>query len=239
MNVVVGATGATGRLLVAQLLERDQHVKVIVRSVDRLPRTVREHSNLTLVEASILDLSNDELTELVQGATAIASCLGHTLSFKGVFGHPRRLVTDATRRLCEALRASPSPQPAKFVLMNTTGVQNRDRKEPVPFVHRCVVGFLRACVPPHADNEAAADYLRRHVGPHDKAIEWVVVRPDGLINDEVISAYDLHASPTRSAICDAGKTSRINVASFMSDLIIDPICWQQWSGQMPVIYNRG
>ncbi len=68
-------------------------------------------------------------------------------------------------------------------------------------------------------------------------VEWVAVRPDGLIDEKNISPYEIHPSPTRSAIFNAGKTSRINVAHFMTDLIMDNQTWNQWKGQMPVIYN--
>lgn len=122
--------------------------------------------------------------------------------------------------------------------MNTTGNRNRDLEEPISFAQRCVIGLLRTCLPPHADNEEAADYLRTKIGQNDNSVEWVVVRPDGLINQEAVSEYELHASPTRSAIFDAGKTSRINVGHFMAVLLTDPEVWQEWKGRMPVIYNK-
>lgn len=238
MIIVAGATGATGRLVVRQLLESGQSVKAIARSAERLPQAIREHPGLTIVEASILELSDTELQTHVRECSAVVSCLGHTLSFKGVFGPPRRLVTDATRRLCEAIRASKPKLPVKFLLMNTTGNRNRDLAEPISFAQSCVIGLLRMFLPPHADNEAAADYLRVNVGQNDKDIQWVVVRPDGLTNAEIVTDYELHPSPTRSAIFDAGKTSRINVGHFMTDLITDTELWNKWKGQMPVIYNK-
>lgn len=122
--------------------------------------------------------------------------------------------------------------------MNTTGNRNRDLNEPVSFAQRCVIGLLRLCLPPHVDNEEAADYLRTKIGQNDKAVEWVAVRPDGLTNEGAVTEYELHASPIRSAIFDAGKTSRINVGHFMADLISDSEIWNKWKGQMPVIYNK-
>ena len=50
-TLVVGATGATGRLLVKQLLGRDEAVKAIVRSPDRLPEKLRNHDRLTVIRA--------------------------------------------------------------------------------------------------------------------------------------------------------------------------------------------
>ncbi|WP_231617681.1 SDR family oxidoreductase [Novipirellula aureliae] len=88
------------------------------------------------------------------------------------------------------------------------------------------------------DNENAADYLRTKIGQNHKAIEWSAVRPDSLTNEQKVSEYELHASPTRSAIFNPGVPSRINVAHFMADLITDVATWNIWKGQMPVIYNK-
>ncbi|MGJ8638092.1 MAG: NAD(P)-dependent oxidoreductase [Opitutaceae bacterium] len=235
--LVVGASGATGSSLVAQLLKQGHHVRAIVRSPECFPKAIRKNGNLSLFHASVLNLSDTELAKHVRGCDAVASCLGHNLSFKGLFCPPRRLVTDATRRLCAAIRGNRSKVSTKFVLMNTTGNSNRDLNERVSFAQSCVIGLLRWLLPPHVDNEKAADYLRTEIGQEDGAVEWVIVRPDGLINDEAVSDYELHPSPIRSAIFDAGKTSRINVAHFMMDLISKDDLWNQWKGQMPVIYN--
>ncbi|MFQ3270919.1 MAG: hypothetical protein ACI9A1_001238, partial [Lentimonas sp.] len=160
------------------------------------------------------------------------------LSWKGIYGQPRRLVTDATRRLCAAIHTNSPKQPVKFLLMNTTGNRNRDLQEPISFAQHCVISLLRLLLPPHPDNEQAAEFLRTEVGQEDGMIEWVAVRPDGLIDESEVSAYTMYASPSRSAIFDAGKTSRINVADCMSRLIEDATLWKRWKGQMPVIYNE-
>ena len=174
--LVVGASGATGRLLVEQLLERGQKVRVVVRSTKSLTDNVTSHENLTVIRASILDLSDIELAQHVSGCDALASCLGHNLTFKGLFGPPQRLVTDATRRLCDAVKANKPQKPVKFVLMNTTGNSNRDLTEKVSFGQKIVVGLLRLLLPPHTDNEKAADYLRIQLGQNDSTIEWRMVQ---------------------------------------------------------------
>ena len=237
-TLVVGASGATGRLLVEQLLNRGENVKIIVRSPDSLPENIEKHDNLSVIHASVLDLSDAEMAQHVSGCDAVASCLGHNMSFKGMYGHPRKLVTDATRRLCDAIRANKAEEPIKFVLMNTTGNRNRDLSEPISFGQKCVIGLIRVMVPPHVDNEQAADYLRCRVGQNDAVIEWAAVRPDTLIDETEVTEYEVHPSPIRSAIFDAGKTSRINVGHFMAELITDDLTWNKWKGQMPVIYNK-
>lgn len=236
-TLIAGASGATGKLLVEQLLSQGHHVKAIVRSPDNLPQSWANHDNLTLIHAAILDLSPDQLVSHVQNCTAVASCLGHNLTFKGLFGQPRDLVTQATKRLCDAIQTNQPQTPVRFVLMNTTGNRNRDLSELVSIAHRCVVGLLRLLLPPHRDNENAADFLRLNVGQQNNHIQWAAVRPDGLISEPTSSPYTLHASPTRCAIFNAGKTSRINVAHFMANLMTQAEPWQNWQSQMPVIYN--
>jgi nucleoside-diphosphate-sugar epimerase len=237
-TLVVGASGATGRLLVEQLRNRGGDVRVIVRSPDKLPEALRSDASVTVIGASLLELSDVELSQYVSGCGAVASCLGHNLSLKGIYGQPRRLVTDATRRLCDAVKTNKPEGPTKFVLMNTAGNINRDLHEPVSFAQRLVVGILRLLLPPQVDNEKAADYLRTEIGQHDEAIEWAAVRPDTLIDEGQVTDYEVHASPTRSAIFDPGSTSRINVAHFMAELITNEDTWSKWKGQMPVIYNK-
>jgi len=237
-TLVVGASGATGRLLVRQLLSRGLAVRVVVRSPEKLPDDFRSNDHLSIVHASVLDLSDAEIARHVEGCDAVASCLGHNVSLKGMYGEPRMLVTDTARRLCEAIKATASGRRVKFVLMNTAGNSNRDIPERVSSGQRCVIGLVRLLLPPYRDNEAAADYLRTTIGQSDGLIEWVVVRPDSLLNQGAVSPYEVYPSPIRSAVFDPGKTSRINVAHFMAELIADDGLWDKWKGQMPVIYNK-
>jgi len=235
---LAGASGSTGKLLTSQLLQRGHHIVAVVRSIERLPEGFRTHENLSLVEASLLDLSDTKLSQLVKECSAIASCLGHNISLKGMYGHPRWLVTDAARRLCMAVKANQPQTPVRYVLMNTVGNRNRDRDEKLSFKDKIVIGLMRLALPPQRDNEAAAEYLRTEIGQNDEMIEWVAVRPDALFDEDMVTDYTLHPSPTSSAIFGDGKTSRINVAHFMADLITDDKIWNKWKGQMPVIYNK-
>ena len=122
--------------------------------------------------------------------------------------------------------------------MNTAGNQNRDLSEHTSFRHNAVIGLLRLLLPPHVDNEKAADFLRTKIRQDNHAIEWAAVRPDGLIDNTDVSEYDLHPYPTRDPIFDSGQASRINVAHFMAELMTNTETWAPWKGQIPVIYNR-
>lgn len=237
-TLVVGASGATGQHLVSQLLEQGQQVRAVVRSAEKLPESLRNDSRLTIIVASILNLTDAEMAEHVADCDAVASCLGHNLTFKGIYGKPRRLVTDATRGLCAAIKKNKPEKPVKYVLMNTSGNRNRDLNEPISFGQKFVIALIRLLLPPHVDNEKAADFLRKEIGQDNPMIEWTAVRPDGLIDESNVTEYEVHPSPIRSAIFNAGKVSRINVGHFMANLISDNHLWQKWKGQMPVIYSK-
>lgn len=237
-TLVVGASGATGKQLVEQLLNRGQHVKVIVRSPERVPKSWKNNPRLVILTASVLDLTDAEMCEYIHDCQAIASCLGHNISLKGIYGQPRRLVTEATRRLSMAIAVNEPEKPVRFVLMNTTANRNRDLNEASSFAQKAVFALIRLLLPPQPDNEQAADYLRTTIGQNDPYVEWVAVRPDGLIDEEEVSEYEIYPSPVRSPIFNPGQTSRINVGHFMAELISIDNLWNKWKGQMPVIYNK-
>jgi len=232
---VAGATGKTGGPLVAQALGQGHSVRAVVRSLDKLPAAVREHPSFAAIEAAVLDLSDAELAEAVHGCDAVVSCLGHVISFRGIYGAPRQLCTEATRRLCTAIVASRPATPVRFVLMNSVGVSNAARAERRTWGERCVLTLLRWLVPPHKDNEDAAQRLHKEVGRDNAHVAWCIVRPDALINGEV-SAYEITESPV-TGIFSGRPTTRANVAHFMLGLVEDDETWRRWRFDTPVIMN--
>lgn len=239
MNVlVVGASGTTGKHLVTQLSEMGHTIKVVVRPTYNIPDDWKSHDQVTIIKALVGELTVKEMALHLADCQAVASCLGHNLTWKGIYGKPRKLVTNAIKLLCNAIESTKPETPVKLVLMNTTGNRNHDLKEPVSLGQRVVIGLLRLLLPPHPDNEQAAEHLRVEMGQNNPSVEWVAVRPDSLINAAHVTEYELHPSPIRNPLFDPGKTSRINVGHFMARLISDDALWNKWKGQMPVIYNK-
>lgn len=239
LTLILGASGATGKHLTEQLLAGGKNkVRVMVRSAERIPESWKHNDRVEIITASVSDLTTETMAHYLKDCDAVASCLGHNISFKGIYGKPRKLVRHAICMVCQAIEQNQRGEKVKVVLMNTSGNQNRDLDEKVSFGHRLIIALLRVLLPPHPDNEQAADHLRKHIGPHHPHIAWVAVRPDGLIDEDQVSEYTLHPSPVRDPIFNAGKTSRINVGNFMARLINEEALWQEWKGQMPVIYNR-
>ena len=95
--LVLGASGATGRLLVKILLQKGVEVIAVVRNANSLTNIDSSHPNLQIVEEEISEISESDLSQYLSECEAVLSCLGHNLTFKGMFGHPNRLVTDAIK----------------------------------------------------------------------------------------------------------------------------------------------
>jgi putative NADH-flavin reductase len=237
--LVVGATGATGKHVVQQLLDKGHKVKAVVRSKERMDGLLSSDASkygerLSLTEASLLDLTDDELESLVEGTNAVVSCLGHNMDFKGLWGKPRRLVTDATKRLTDAIKTkAPS---SKFILMGSNGVANpngQDDKRSA--LERAVIWTLRYTIPPHADNEQAAQYV--HNLGTEATIEWSVVRPSDLI-DGPVTEYDLVTKPRPGLFSPGSPATRSNVADCMVNMILNDSLWEEWKYKMPCLYDK-
>lgn len=234
--LLVGGTGRTGRRVLHQLLDRGISVRAIVRSAGKLPPDVAANPDLTVIEASLLSLRDEQLQEQLRGCNAVISCLGHLLSAKGLFGSPRDLVTSATTRLCRAIEALEPAVPVRFILMSSVSVQRRrgfDTRR--SSLERAFVRMLCKVLPPANDNQRAAEFLLEKIGPDNGFVQWTVVRPDSLLEGEV-SEYVLHEGLVNSLFAP-GSTTMANVAHFMCELVTNPKTWADWRSKLPVITN--
>jgi hypothetical protein len=191
---------------------------------------------VTVVEADLLSLSDDGIRGHLRGCSAVISCLGHVIGVKGVFGPPRDLVTQATRRLCRGVEALQPPEPVRFVLMSSVSVNHPEGLDTRRgMFEKMIVWMLRGLIPPARDNQQAADFLWRNIGTAHPFVQWVVVRPDTLL-DGAVSEYALHEGLVRSLFAPA-RTNMSNVAHFMCELVANPKVWNDWKGKLPVIVN--
>jgi len=234
--LLVGGTGRTGGRVLQQLLERGVHVRAIVRSTQGLPDEAMSALNLTVIEADLLSLSAEELRRYLNGCDAVISCLGHTLSARGLFGAPRDLVTQATTRLFRGIQSLAPAEPVRFILMSSVSVNRPARLDARRgALERAALAVLRAVLPPARDNQRAADFLIHEIGPADPYVRWTAVRPDTLLEGEV-SEYTLHEGVV-STLFKPDSTNMANVAHCMCELATEPTMWAAWNGKLPVVVN--
>jgi len=236
--LLFGASGGCGSECLIRLLDRGVETTVIVRSEARLPAAAKGHALLTVVVRpdGHLSLSADELIGYVKGVDTVISCLGHTMSRKGIWGHPRKLCTDTTRRVCEAIRLL--AKPVKYIVISTEGVDRPDGGDPKlrGVMERFVLRLLYWLLPPHADNMANIKYLGEEVaGGRNPHVAFCAVRPSDMIDAEA-SAYTTHAE-LQNGIFNAGTTRRANVGEFMADLATKPEVWEAWKNAYPQLLD--
>lgn len=234
--LLLGATGRTGGRVLQQLLARGVRVRAIVRSRGKLPPGVAANADLTVIEASLPALRDEELQEQLRGCDAVISCLGHVISLRGILGPPWDLVARATARVARGIEALRPPAPVKVILMTTVSVNRPgglDARR--SSFERAFLWLLRGLVPPARDNQRAADVLLEEVGPTNAFVEWVVVRPDSLLAGDV-TEYTVHEGLVNS-LSAPGSTRMANVAHFMCELATRPETWSAWKGKLPVIVD--
>jgi nucleoside-diphosphate-sugar epimerase len=235
--LLLGGTGRTGGRVLRQLLARDARVRAVVRSAERLPDGVAGAAGLSVTEADLLALGDEEFVDLVDGCDAVVSCLGHTVSARGVFGRPRDLCVQAARRVCRAAAVLEPERPIRFVLMSSVSVNRpagADARRGA--LERSALWALRGLVPPARDNQRAADFVQEAIGTDGRYVQWAAVRPDSLKEGDV-SPYDVYEGLVDS-LFRPGETRMANVADFMCRLVTGEAAWETWRGKLPVIVDR-
>lgn len=241
--LVVGATGATGKHVVRMLLDkRDTTVVAVTRSKEQLLNLLKiddgkGEPNLVVKEVVISDLDSEDFKELTKGCGAIVSCLGHNLTFRGMYKDGlflQKTVQELTKNM---------PEGCRFILMGSDGVANPDGvSDPKRSrFERGIMVLLRWLVPPHVDNEKSALYLYQN-----PSFDWTIIRPGDLYNIEEGEAigsgekgYEIFDHPIGSLFGD-NSTARSDVADFMVVVATaDPNTWTQvYNHKMPVIYKK-
>ncbi|MBK7978731.1 MAG: NAD(P)H-binding protein [Ignavibacteriae bacterium] len=233
--LVIGASGATGKLVIQNALKRENKVKAIYRESSIIPNNFADNQYIEIVKGNITEFSMEQLNNLIMDCDAVICCLGHNLSFKGIFLPPYKLVFGTVINIFDIMRSRNLNK--KFILMNTTGYTNSKIGEKNTFGEIFILSLLKIFLPPHRDNMLAADFLINKIGK-DSNMEWVAVRPDSLIDESFESEYEVLDQKKTSPIFNPGKTSRINVSHFMVDLLTNNDLWNKWKFKTPVIYNK-
>lgn len=207
--LIVGATGGTGRQLVAQALERGYVVTALVRRASRLPI---EHPQLRVAEGDVLDDASVEAA--VRGQDAVISALGHKRFF-----FPTRVLSEGTRNLLQAMEAHAVP---RFVCMTSLGIGDSVGRMGLYYT-LLVIPFI---LPFYFWDKTRQERLIAA-----SRIGWVIVRPGVLTNGPRRGAYR-HGRDIGSVVWTV-RISRADVADFLLNQLTDDtylgaapgVCW--------------
>jgi putative NADH-flavin reductase len=192
MNIaVLGATGRTGRLLVAELVQRGHSVSALVRNPDRLP----EAAGVRVVVGDSRDPA--AVAAVLEGADVVVSALGPTAK-EATLHH------DTAEVLLEAM---PAAGVCRFVGISGAGVDViGDQKSRRDRVISWLVHRLGGAVP--ADK--VAEYRLWAASDRD----WTLVRPPRLKEDDPTGKveHDAHRSARTTML------TRADLATFLADV---------------------
>jgi len=164
-----GATGRTGRLVLAQALA-DGHT---VRALARRPEAITEASDrLTIVTGDVLDTAAVEQT--VRGTDAVLSVFGH------VKGSPPTVQTDGTRNIVEAMKRE---QITRIVSLSGGGLPAEEHDRP-GVADRAIRLLLKVLSPQVLDDaKGHLEVLK------DSGLDWTVVRGPRLTDAPATGSY--------------------------------------------------
>jgi putative NADH-flavin reductase len=207
--LIVGATGGTGRQLIAQALERGQTVTALVRNPSKLQL---EHPRLRIVQGDVLDYAS--LEAAARGQEAVLSSLGHRRFF-----HPTRILSEGTRNL---LRAMEAQGVRRFVCETSLGIGDSAGRMGLYYTLFVVPVILPFYF---------WDKTRQERVIAQSAVQWVIVRPGVLTNGEKRGSYR-HGRDVGSFVWTV-RISRADVADFMLNQLSDDaylktaagVCW--------------
>jgi len=191
--LVVGATGGTGRQLVAQALERGYEVTALVRNPARLPV---EHARLTIVRGDVLDEAG--VATAVRGHDAVLSALGHKRYF-----YPNRIQSRGTGHI---LRAMEAHGVRRFVCATSLGLGESAGRLGLMYTFFVIPAILPFYFWDKTRQERAIAASR---------VDWVIVRPGALTGGE--KRCRVKHGPGIGNLLWTVRVSRADVASFMLD----------------------
>jgi uncharacterized protein YbjT (DUF2867 family) len=197
MNLlIVGATGGTGRQLVAQALERGHRVIALVR---RPPRA-EGRPGLTAIVGNVLDPAS--LDRAVRGQEAVLSALGH----KRWLG-PTRILSEGTRNLIAAMG---NHGVRRLVCETALGISDAWWQLGLYYTL-----FVRPVILPFY----FWDKVRQEAVIRGSDLDWTIVRPGALTNGPKRGRY--RHGPRVGHWLWTVRISRADVAAFMLDELTD------------------
>src|SRR5215211_4661440 len=192
--LIIGATGATGKILMREALEKGYEVTALARN----PSAVASEDHLLrVVEGNALEASS--LEAAVAGQDAVLSALG-TRS-RG----PTTLFSESTHNIISTMDKHGVPR-----LVCITGIGVGDSKGHVGFLYDRIIR-------PFVVKNVYEDKERQEEAIKHSDLDWVIVRPARLTDEPSKGEYRVYLGGSYTA----NTISRADVAAFMLAQLTD------------------
>lgn len=197
---IIGATGATGKFVLQNALQRNFNIKVLARTPQKLDKF---KDQINIVKGSVSDL--DTVTKLVEDCDVVLSTLGTSKK-------PNYIVEKGVNVILQAIQASDSKP--RFIHMSAVGLGDS--------IIQCkkywLWTFIVKVTFPLIGSDLFADMERAEkLISQSKDVKSVIMRA-AVLNNKSARGYIV-----RSSNEPAGKMfiSREDIANFMLDSVLD------------------
>lgn len=208
MNLALfGATGGTGRCILSQALQNGDHnIRALVRSPSKLQI---EDPKLDIINGNILERKDVQKT--ISGTDGVLSVLGNTGN------NPSDLHTKGTQHLLSGMDYH---NVNRIVILTSMGLG--ESRNQIPWFTRLFTKiFLR---------ELMADKRRQEKLIEKSNLNWTIIRPGGLTNNQ--RTKDVYKGTDPEIM--AGPIARNEVAKFM----LDTVTSSKFLQEKPVITSK-
>jgi putative NADH-flavin reductase len=198
--LIVGATGGTGRRLVAQALDRGHTVTALARDPTRLRLA---HPQLTIVQGDVLDLASVDAA--MRGQDAVVSALGHKRFF-----YPTRTLSEGTRNILSAMETRGV---RRFVCETSLGIGDSAGRMGLYYT----LFTIPVILPFYYWDKTRQERMIAATN-----VEWVIVRPGLLTKSSGRGRY--RYGRRIGSFLWTPRISRADVADFMLDQLVSDTC---------------
>lgn len=210
--VLFGATGYSGRAILAEALQQGYEVTVLVRNASKIQS---RHPNLTIVEGDVLDSS--AVASVLNHQEAVIQCLG--IGGKGD-GKPSTFISDATKIMIDEMKKQ---QVHRLIAMSNIGAGNSVAFQPWFFTNLILPVFMKWL------KVIIEDKNRMEAIIMNSELNWTIVRCPNIV--------DKPAKGTVTATLD-GKDLKLSVTlTDMAAFIVNQIRSSSFSRQAPCLSN--
>jgi uncharacterized protein YbjT (DUF2867 family) len=194
--LIVGATGGTGRQLVAQALARGYAVTALVRDPSRLQIS---HPQLTVIQGNVLDETS--VGAAMRGQEAVLSALGHKRFF-----YPNRILSEGTRNILRAMEIHGVP---RLVCETSLGMGDSAGRMGLYFT----LFVIPVILPFYFWDKTRQERMIAR-----SKVEWVIARPGMLTNGD--KRGRAREGRQVGGFLLTVRISRADVAEFMLDQLV-------------------
>ncbi len=195
--LIIGATGGTGKELVAQALAQGHFVKALVRNPARISAA---HEHLTVLQGNVLDQSS--LERAMPGTDAVICALGHKRWFI-----PSSILSEGTNNIIAAMKK----YSVKRLICETSLGVGDSRGKLGLYYTLFVIPFITFFY--------FHDKWRQEQLIQQSGLEWIIVRPGQLTNGKKRGTYR-HGTELGNYFLTL-SISRADTADFMLKQLFD------------------